>query len=138
MIIKFSDVIKITLAPFLIYITNEFLYRIWTRVYIMQSLDTYAHLLGGMAIAEASIVVLQIAERADWIQIKCAVVAFFVVVAFVMAVAVLWEFYEFAHDYLYGTHFQPSNADTMKDLFMGTIGAIVWYLFHFIWKRRPL
>lgn len=138
MTIKFFDIIKITLAPFLIYLLNEILYNFWPDLSLAWHLDNYLHIMGGMSIAAASIVALRLAERGGWLKINRAIVAFFLVVALVMAAAVIWEFYEFLHDYFYGTHFQPSNSDTMKDLFMGTVGGAAWYLGHFLQKRSAL
>lgn len=138
MIIKYTDIIKITLAPFLIYILDEVLYYVWADFAFAYNTDIYLHLIGGMSIAASSIVALSLAERADWIKIKNAMTAFCVVVALVIVAAVMWEFYEFIHDRLYGSHFQPSNFDTMKDLFMGTLGGSLWYAAHYIRKRKAL
>ncbi len=129
MIIKPSDIVKMTLAPFLIFLLDEVLYNFWPDFSLTWHLDNYLHIMGGMSIAASSIVALRIAERGGWVKINSAA-TFFVVVAFVMSAAVVWEFYEFLHDYFYGTHFQPSNADTVKDLFMGLTGGAAWCLGH--------
>lgn len=136
--IKASDIVKITLAPFLIYMLNYAMDSLWHSLYLAQGWDTYFHLIGGMSMAGSSLVALGLVERLGWVKINRAIVAFFLVVALVISAAVIWEFYEFWHDYFYGTHFQPSNADTMKDLFMGTVGGVAWYLGHFIRKRSAL
>lgn len=138
MVIKFVDIVKITLAPFLIYLLNAVLEGIWPGVSLAWRLDNYLHVMGGMAIAASSLVVLRLAERLDWIKIKNAAAALLLVVGFVAAAAALWEFYEFLHDYFYGTHFQPSNADTMADLFMGMLGGAAWYIGHWVRKRSAL
>lgn len=129
--VKPSDIVKIALAPFLIFLLDEILYSFWPDFSLAWRLDNYLHLMGGMSIAAASIVVLRLAERGGWVEIRSALAIFFVVVAFVAAAAVLWEFYEFFHDYFYGTRFQPSNADTVKDLFMGLVGGAAWCLGYF-------
>ncbi|MBI5728799.1 MAG: hypothetical protein HY983_00945 [Candidatus Magasanikbacteria bacterium] len=138
MLVKPSDIVKITLVPFLIFLLNEVLYSFWPGLSFDWQLDIYLHIVGGMSVAAAGIVALRVAERGGWVKINRVFAAFFLVVALVMAAAVTWEFYEFLHDYFYGTHFQPNNADTMKDLFMGTVGGILWYLGHYIRTRRVL
>lgn len=134
--LKFSDLAKVLLPPFLVYMANEVFQGFWPELYRAKSIDTYFHFLGGMTIAFSVMVALPVAERFKWIKVKNAGLAFCIVVAFVMAAAVFWEFYEFLHDLIYDTHFQPSLRDTMKDLLMGTMGGSLWYLGHFLQRRR--
>ena len=59
------------------------------------------------------------------------------IVGLVMIAAVLWEVYEFLWDQIFGTLFQPSKADTIKDLIMGMLGGIVFcVLFVRIRKKK--
>lgn len=134
MIIKFSDIIKITLAPFLIYVLDDFLYFVWTDFSFAHHLDIHLHFVGGMAIAGSIITVLSLARRYGVLKINNDFVHFAIVTALVVSSAVMWEFYEFSHDIVYGTHYQPSNFDTMKDLFLGTIGGMLWWCFHRIFQ----
>jgi hypothetical protein len=46
---------------------------------------------------------------------------------------VLWEFYENLVDYFLGTHMVLGLTDTLKDMFLGLLGALVLTLFH---RRR--
>ncbi len=46
---------------------------------------------------------------------------------------VLWEFYENIIDYVFRTHMVLGLFDTLKDMFMGILGALVLTLFH---RRR--
>ena len=44
--------------------------------------------------------------------------------------AVLWEFYENILDYFFGFHMVLGLEDTIKDLFLGLLGALVLSLFY--------
>jgi multisubunit Na+/H+ antiporter MnhB subunit len=46
---------------------------------------------------------------------------------------ILWEFYENILDYFAGTHMVRGVQDTIVDLFVGLLGALVLSLFY---KRR--
>lgn len=46
---------------------------------------------------------------------------------------VLWEFYENIVDYFLGTHMVLGLEDTLKDMFLGLLGAVVLALFQ---RRR--
>lgn len=47
--------------------------------------------------------------------------------------AILWEFYENALDYFFGTHKVRGLQDTIVDLLLGLLGALVFSL---LYKRR--
>lgn len=49
----------------------------------------------------------------------------FVVIIFTMAVGVMWEFLEWLSDYFLGSTLQLSVDDTIKDLFVDTIGGLI-------------
>ena len=61
----------------------------------------------------------------------------FWIISGVMLVAVVWEWHEYAMDqWVYGkTHMQPSIQDTMGDLLMGMIGALLYIA---TWMRRKM
>jgi len=46
---------------------------------------------------------------------------------------VLWEFYENAFDYLFGTHMVRGLEDTISDMFFGLLGALVLSL---VYRRK--
>jgi hypothetical protein len=45
------------------------------------------------------------------------------------SVALFWEIVEFSSDTFFGTNVQLSNANTMRDLILGVIGALVFLIF---------
>ncbi len=96
--------------------------------------DIPMHLIGGIAIAISANIFIDAvqkehrAENMNW-QLR----AIFIISLVVLA-AVLWEFGEFTVDTLiyHHPHFQPSNADTMKDLFMGLLGGTMTAIYYLI------
>jgi len=48
--------------------------------------------------------------------------------------AILWEFYENIADYFLGTHMVLGLSDTLKDLFNGLLGALV---FSALYRGKP-
>jgi hypothetical protein len=81
-------------------------------------LDTPMHFLGGASIA------LSAYYLAKDTGIDLPLTYFLLLLIGTSAfAAVLWEFMEFGGDYYFGSVMQPSQPDTMKDLFMGIIGA---------------
>lgn len=50
---------------------------------------------------------------------------FFFALSFSVIIGVFWEFVEFAVDLIFNAGMQDSNADTMKDLILDTLGALI-------------
>ncbi|MSU75600.1 MAG: hypothetical protein EXS55_03745 [Candidatus Magasanikbacteria bacterium] len=98
--------------------------------------DIALHILGGIAMAHSANHVLELAKRAKSVTLRSRVLKIFIIVGFVMIAAVLWEFYEFIWDEIFGTLYQPSKSDTMKDLFMGMVGGMFYCLIFIREKTR--
>ncbi len=101
--------------------------EIFDFYYKFESWDTILHTLSGFVIAMvAFIIVKQLNEEVD---IRVTLGSFFVAlfaVCFSMAVAVVWEIFEYVIDTLFGTNMQKSGlVDTMEDLIVATIGALI-------------
>ena len=63
----------------------------------------------------------------------------FDVVVITMAFGVVWEFMEWAGDYLFSLNSQPSISDTMGDLFADTLGGLfIACIGYFLIKRDIL
>ena len=98
--------------------------------YYIYSVDTLSHFLGGLSVAYSANYALSLMEKKGWITIQKNILRAGIIVSLVMTCAVLWEFYEFIYDLsLWGEIMQPSIADTIKDLSMGMIGAVIFSLF---------
>ena len=98
---------------------------------LLPPLDIPSHLMGGAAITyfyRSAIKNSQniVGEIPIPIQIRLAFTCTGTTIIF-------WEFYENALDFFLGTHMVRGLEDTMIDMFLGLIGALVLSLFY---KRR--
>ena len=124
---NYKIIIKLLYLPFLVYVFNNTVQSLALNFYYIYSVDTLSHFLGGLSIAYSINYALTLIEQKKWITIKKNFLRATIIIGAVMTTAVLWEFYEFIYDVLaLGTAMQPSVADTIKDLCMGMIGAIVF------------
>ncbi|MEA3323353.1 MAG: hypothetical protein U9Q12_03965, partial [Patescibacteria group bacterium] len=58
-------------------------------------------------------------------------------VCFSMAVAVVWEIFEYVMDIGFGTNMQKSGlVDTMEDLIVATIGALIVGLLGYLYLKH--
>lgn len=113
--------------PFSVYMFNSIFQTVGIYSYYIYSIDTLSHFLGGLAIAYSADYALALIEKKKWIVIKKNILRACIIVLTVTTIAVVWEFYEFTYDQiLWGNFMQPSVADTIKDLCMGVIGAMVF------------
>ena len=124
----YKNFFKLATLPFLVYFTNDLVCRFFFPTYVKYGIDTYFHFAGGLSIAYTTNYFFILLEKAKFIEIKRKLARAFLIISTVAFVAVLWEVYEFVWDLSFGTHFQPSNFDTMKDLIMGTLGGISFCL----------
>lgn len=122
----FKDLFSICATPFIVFLVGDSLNNFYEPYSTIWWWNVLFHFLGGVSMAISGFFILKLAKRNNKIQTSSSVVDALLIVIFVMSVAVFWEFYEFLSDkYLY-THSQASNFDTMKDLFMGTLGALIF------------
>lgn len=116
-----------------------FLGEVMSFYYNVPHWDTFLHTLSGAMLGALGYTVVTFLNKTDEIPITLspAFVAFFAF-CFALTMGVLWEIYEFSIDALFGTNMQkyaPSQGepflgqaallDTMKDLIVDTIGALV-------------
>lgn len=97
-----------------------------TRAYfILPHYDTIAHFTSGALVASMAFIVIYVLDKYWYgLTMDPYVMAFFVVIT-AMAMGVVWEFSELASDLYLGTWSQRGNQDTMGDLLMDTLAAIV-------------
>lgn len=125
-IMNYKIVFKILLFPSLVYIFNNTFQSLAFDFYIKYSVDTLSHFLGGLSIAYSANYGLSLLEKEKWIIIKKNILRAGIIIGAVTIAAVCWEFYEFISDNFLHTGMQPNLADTIKDLCMGMIGAVVF------------
>lgn len=128
-----KNLFKLAIFPFLVYIINDTVQFLVPDLYLLYSLDTYSHFLGGLSIAFSVHYALSLIEKKRWITIQKNILRCGIIFSVVMAIAVWWEFYEFLYDYFVDTAsysylfvMQPSITDTIKDLYMGMFGATIF------------
>jgi len=94
-------------------------------------LDIPLHFIGGIAVAFTAHVLLSEYEREGKFKASRLLRALFIIF-FVAFVAVVWEWYEWVLIYLFKW---PPNSwnDTLKDLAMGVLGAVIG-AFTVVWE----
>ncbi len=105
----------------------------WYSTYIHY--DQVAHFIGGMATATIiGYVVLRI-EQAK--KIRCMTTFFLLtVLAMTMALGSLYEIEEYLEDYFRGTNRLGDAQDTVNDMLLNTIGAIVVVIIIFFIRKK--
>lgn len=88
-------------------------------------LDTPMHFLGGAAIAASSYYFLEDFSRRQKFHAQFKPLQILILIALTALAAVAWEFFEYALDATVRTAMQASVNDTMKDMAMGLLGAIL-------------
>ncbi len=131
-----KNVTQLFLFPFLVYLLNYFLLNFANAAYWSFPVDIPMHALGGFSIAYGAVRALRLLEKKNTVVIKNVLVKVFVVLATVALAAVIWEFYEFFHDYFFETSYQGGTIDIMKDLFMGLLGGLLFCVLA-VRKGRP-
>lgn len=116
-----------------------FLGEVMAFYYKVPHWDTFLHALSGAMLGALGFSVITFLNKTDGIPINMSplFVAFFAF-CFVMTMGMLWEIYEFTVDYFFGTNMQKfaleggaglvgqaALKDTMKDLIVDTIGALI-------------
>jgi hypothetical protein len=94
-------------------------------------LDGPMHVAGGIAVAYAMATLLDTVNRGDSCPQQVLLDRVLTITS-VAAVAVLWELAEFVVDRTAGTNLQVSLPNTMKDLALGLLGAVL-----LVATRRP-
>ncbi len=116
-----------------------FLGEVMAFYYKVPHWDTFLHALSGAMLGALGFSVITFLNKTDGIPINMSplFVAFFAF-CFAMTMGMLWEIYEFTVDYFFGTNMQKfaleggaglvgqaALKDTMKDLIVDTIGALI-------------
>jgi hypothetical protein len=112
------------LSVFLAYlIARSFQLYVW-----LPTLDIPTHFLGGVAITYFYRVAIRHSQKLFG-EIPFPVQVVFAVTC-TGTTTILWEFYEYVFDYFFHTQMVRGVTDTMVDLFVGLLGALVVSLFY--------
>ena len=104
-------------------------------VYSTPHLDSVMHLLGGVALGMSVLGVLTLAIRKTWCPDPGKTVELVLIVSLVASGAVCWELYEWLSDWAFGTNLQLTVTDTVKDMFLGLLGGVLFAGYVFV--TRP-
>lgn len=91
--------------------------------------DIPMHFFGGVSIGVSYYLLLKYWEQKRFIEEQPIWFTFTYILSLIAFTAVVWEFHEYALDYYFGATTQPSNADTMGDLFLGLLGGAISFPF---------
>ena len=98
------------------------LYKLWPPT------DIPMHFCGGVAIAYFVSRCFQLLPRVSARRSRIVLLELLLIGSLTASAAVFWEFAEFSFDQLFVTNVQISLANTMQDMAMGILGAIVLIL----------
>jgi hypothetical protein len=115
-------------APLLTFATHLFLSRVLHAYEIWPSADIPVHFCGGLTIAFFVSQCFQLLPRESVRRTRVVILELLLIGSLTASAAVLREFAEFAFDRLFGTNIQISLTNTIQDLAMGILGAIVFML----------
>ncbi len=93
----------------------------------INGLDIPFHIAGGAAAAWAGFLLYSLFRREkSTINITPRPLFYLYLIGITALIGILWEHYEFLHDYLAQSIMQPSLTDTMKDLANDLLGALLF------------
>ncbi len=118
----FKDVCTAAIPPIVVIILQ---YIRMHTLPMRSELDVLAHVMGGVAIGWMSMILLERWRRRGWAALRPFIFRDYIVFSTVSLVGVVWEFWEFIMQAVTGDIYQPSIADTMNDLLMDLIGALI-------------
>ena len=129
--------LKIILPPFIVLLVHILLSSGFDIYQWFSWADIPMHFAGGASIALSSYYYLTGYQNIGAIGRLTGINRAWFLLGSAMIVAVLWEGMEFLGDcFIYHhPHYQPSNADTMKDLFMGLCGSLAVSLLIHLWIK---
>lgn len=97
--------------------------------------DMVLHASSGVVLGYIGFLILYVLQARKKVNMSPLLIAFFSFCAAV-TVGVFWEFFEFAMDQFFGLTMQHGNSDTMKDLIVDAIGALVIAVFGYLYFRN--
>lgn len=127
--LRFSVLIFITITMMLANLFNMYA--------VIPYLDKIEHLLSGVILFfVGQFILIKMAKRKGLGRMPFNIIIWFSFF-FAVAMAGVWEIYEFVVDHLFGLHSQNGSlTDTMMDIICGTVGAVVASLYLLYKARR--
>lgn len=128
-LLRFSVLIFITITMLLANLFNMYA--------VIPYLDKIEHLLSGAILFfVGQFILLRMVKRAGESSLPINITLWFSFY-FAVAMAGVWEIYEFTVDHLFGLHAQNGSlTDTMLDIICGTLGAATTFIYLIYKKER--
>lgn len=111
--------------PLLVFTVHAFLSQVLDLYELWPPTDIPMHFSGGVAIAVFISRSFQLLPRPAAKRSRVVLLELLLIGSLTATAAVFWEFAEFSVDQILGTNVQLGLANTMKDLAMGILGAIL-------------
>jgi len=121
---NFLRILSFFIFPASVFIFSEFIAIAFNAYQVYPWIDIPIHFLGGFAIAYMAILFFRFFKEKNLLDIKNKAIFVLLVVALVVFIAVLWEFYQFLKFYFFGFVLSPLQ-DALLDFFMGLSGGLV-------------
>jgi len=86
--------------------------------------DKLAHLISSATVALIAFFIAALAEHRGEVRLTVTIAVIFIV-STTLAAGALWEIYEFVADEVFATNLQHGNTDTMVDLIIDLVGAVI-------------
>jgi hypothetical protein len=90
--------------------------------------DKLTHFVSSITVAILGFFLAILADRLWDLRLNRQAIVFFVVIL-TLAMGAVWEIYEFVFDQVFGMNLQHGNTDTMLDLIIDLVGAMIVALF---------
>src|SRR5438128_1034684 len=113
-------------APILVFGLHVIFSRVLGTYLLLPSLDIPMHFFGGMSITYFFSYVLAVAIPLGFLGSPNRMVLLLLAFFAACSSAVFWEFAEFLSDRFLGTHAQLGLNDTLSDMLLGIVGAVVY------------
>lgn len=97
--------------------------------------DTVLHISSGVVLGFIGFLVLYVLQARDKITMSPSLIAFFCFCA-AMTAGVIWEFFEFFMDIVFGMNMQKGEIDTMVDLLVDAAGALAISLVAYFYYKN--
>ncbi len=130
----FVQLIKCFYPPAVVFFLHIMLGGYFRFYLIFPNFDIPMHFLGGMSIGITGVLLLRLAQKEGWMNIKKKIISLFLILCFVALSATLWEFLEWIGDFYLQTRMQEGLNDTMGDMFLGLIGGLISTVLLFVPK----
>ncbi len=125
MLRRFLVLVQIFAVPATVFILHA-VAVLYLGVYsVFPNFDNPMHFIGGLSAGFSMLLLLRTFENSGWLKLNSSAVFWLLSVALTVSIAVLYEFWEFGMDEIFGMRLQWGLTDTMVDLLLGTLGAML-------------